>query len=183
MIFFFTDDEEILRLLEASDGEEEQVDEYDDWPTASLEARELFPDETIVTETDTEDESQVDEVASSVAPSTSGAQLLDELADPPSTSHTSSQRRVQSRSHLFKRNSHFRKRFPPDTDEAARQLNTVPTLVSPLEYFSGYISEEIWDALTLETQKKTHLRDRQTFSFNYRGDESIYRHNICDVCP
>lgn len=141
--FFITDDE-MLRLLEASD----------DWPTASLEASELFPDRTMFTETDTEDESQVDEVqSSSDAPSTSRTQLLDEGAVSPSTNHISSQRRWP-RFHLFHGNSHFRKRFLTDTDEAAGQQVTEPTLLSPVEYFSGYISEEIWNALTLETQKK-----------------------------
>lgn len=61
----------------------------------------------------------MDEVESS-SDAPSATQFLDKEAVSPSTSHISSQRRELSRSHLFHKNSHFRKLFLTDSDEAAK---------------------------------------------------------------
>ncbi|KAK4301546.1 hypothetical protein Pmani_026324 [Petrolisthes manimaculis] len=148
------DDRQILEIL-AQAGYESELSEDDDWPEPSLSpVQDLFP-EAVVTEDDTENDTQVDDIESSI--DTSNTSLLSPSTSLQGTSHSpepttsrGSRRSATTRPHLFTRNTNFNREFTVAGASAVMQ----PTVLSPVEYFLAYLSDDVWDALTLETQKK-----------------------------
>jgi len=124
-------------------------DDDDDWPSSPLRRRELFHELCANTESsasESDEENNRDGNVTTRSP---------EVTSSTAAAQTGPSRNLNTNGcHHFRRNINFNHRFTVDVDNHFQGTNFQPTVLSPVDYFMAYLSPEILDAMTLETQKK-----------------------------
>ncbi|XP_037780301.1 uncharacterized protein LOC119576730 [Penaeus monodon] len=124
-------------------------DDDDDWPSSPLRRRELFPELCANTESsasESDEENNRDGNVTTRSP---------EVTSSTAAAQTGASRNLNTNEcHHFRRNINFNHRFTVDVDNHFQGTNFQLTVLSPIDYFMAYLSSEILDAMTLETQKK-----------------------------
>lgn len=173
---FFSDPEhtdEYLALLGSHDSRSDISDD-EGWPTHSIQPAQLFPDvdlpvdesdeevERVVQETQ-EPSSSSDDAGSSQSPSSSQQTKRRTSSDAAGSSQSPSssqrtQRTSNARPHTYNRNINFRRNFPFVSNNPPGPCAS--TVLDPYEYFESYLSDEIWNELTLFVHSRSTCQRR-----------------------
>ncbi|XP_063596592.1 piggyBac transposable element-derived protein 3-like [Penaeus indicus] len=144
---------EYQRLLaEFSNSDLSSISDDDDWPSSPVRRRELFPELCANTESTASDSDEENNGNARRPPEVTSST---EVTRSTAAAQTGPRRNLNTNEcHLFRKNINFNHRFTVDVDNHSQGTNSQSTVLSPVDYFMAYLSAEILDALTLETQKK-----------------------------